>query len=178
MTDLDGRAPSRDGAPREFKKLQSRKDGAMFAFYGPPSAVGSIPITLLDRVFGQFVHDRQNYTPTREDHQLVWKLSREMSDFHEKESDRMIKFRKSLAEYGIVLSASELEDGSGCKTDGDMRWKGLCYVVVEGKNLLGGGGVADAVFEALLYYLLSTRRDAVKHWRGRFPGLIMYLCGV
>jgi hypothetical protein len=127
-------------------------------------------------VFGEFVDDRQKYVPTEEDNVLVWKLSSAMSEFYENEGERMRRFREILGEYGIMLTASELEDGSGCKTDGDVRWKGFCYLVVEGKNGLGAGGVADAMFEALLYNALSMKKGLTK-FEGRFPGLIMYLCG-
>jgi hypothetical protein len=75
-----------------------------------------------------------------------------------------------------MLEPAEIH-GTICRTDGDLRHKGLCYLVLEGKNGLGGGGSADALFEGLLYYVLSMTAESVKHVWARLPGLIMYLCG-
>ena len=55
-------------------------------------------------------------------------------------------------EHGIIMLAASEFEGSGGKTDGDLRWKGLCYLILEAKNELGGGG-AEPLFELLLYYL-------------------------
>jgi hypothetical protein len=74
--------PSTAGIPKEFEKLQTGSDGPVFAFYRPPSAAATIPITLLHPVFGQFVDDRQHHTPTVDDNELVLSLSRAMSKFY------------------------------------------------------------------------------------------------
>jgi hypothetical protein len=167
--------PSTTGIPKEFEKLQSAPGGPLFAFYRPPSAVSTVPITLLHPVFGQFVDDRQNHIPTKEDNDFVLSLSREMSKFYIDEKARATEFRKILMEHGIMLAASEIE-GSLCRTDGDLRWKGLCYVILEAKNELGGGG-AEPLFEALLYYLKSMRKRSEEEECPRLPCLIIYLSG-
>ena len=167
--------PSTAGIPKEFEKLQTGSAGPVFAFYRPPSAAATIPITLLHPVFGQFVDDRQNHTPTMDDNELVLSLSRAMSKFYVDEYARAAKFREILMEHGIMLAASEIE-GSRCKTDSDLRWKGLCYIILEAKNELGGGG-AEPLFEAMLYYLKSMRKRSEEDARARLPSLILYLSG-
>ena len=167
--------PSTAGIPKEFEKLQTESAGPVFAFYCPPSAAATIPITLLHPVFGQFVDDRQHHTPMMDDNELVLSLSRAMSKFYVDEYARAAKFREILMEHGIMLAASEIE-GSRCKTDGDLGWKGLCYIILEAKNELGGGG-AEPLFEAMLYYLKSMRKRSEEDARARLPSLIIYLSG-
>jgi hypothetical protein len=169
------KAPSKGGIPKEFEKLQRGPDGPVFAFYRPPYAAPSIPIALLHPVFAQFVDDCQNHTPTADDNKLVLTLSTDMSEFFADEKSRAARFREILMEHGIMLAASEIE-GSLCKTDGDIRWKGLCYLILEAKNELGGGG-AEPLFEAILYYLKCMRKWSEKDARSRLPCLIMYLSG-
>jgi len=110
-----------------------------------------------------------------DDNELVLSLSRAMSKFYVDEYARAAKFREILMEHGIMLAASEIE-GSRCKTDGDSRWKGLCYIILEAKNGLGGGG-AEPLFEAMLYYLKSMRKRSEEDARARLPSLIIYLSG-
>ena len=98
-----------------------------------------------------------------------------MSKFYVDEYARATKFREILMEHGIMLAASEIE-GSRCKTDGDLGWKGLCYIILEAKNELGGGG-AEPLFEAMLYYLKSMRKRSEEDTRARLPSLIIYLSG-
>ena len=138
--------PSTAGISKEFEKLQTGSAGPVFAFCRPPSATAMIPITLLRPVFGRFVDDPQNHTPTLDDLVVV------EPKFYADGYARAAKFREILMEHGIImLAASEIE-GSRGKTDGDLRWKGLCYLIIEAKNELGGGG-AEPLFELLLYYL-------------------------
>jgi hypothetical protein len=165
------------GKPKEFEKLQLHPDGPLFNFYGPPSAVGSIPITLIHQIFGQFVDDSKNYTPTAADNALVLSLSRAMSEFFPDERDRVTKFREILRDYDIDLAASEIEGGRGSRTDGDLRFKGLCYAVLEGKNNIGGGGGAHPLLQALIYYLTSMKEYSERDANARLPSLIIYLCG-
>src|SRR5882762_1328797 len=108
-----------------------------------------IPITLLHPLFGQCIDDHQQHTPTVDDNELFWSLSRAMSKFNIDEYFRAAKFREILMEHSIMLTVSEME-GSRCKMDGDLWWKSLCYIILEAKNQLGGGG-AEPLFEAMLY---------------------------
>jgi len=134
-----------------------------------------IPIALLHPVFGQFINNCQNHTPTMDNNKLVLSLSRAMSKFYINEYARAAKFQEILMEHSIMLVASEIE-GSQCKTDGDLRWKGLCYIILEAKNELGGGG-AEPLFEAMLYYLKSMRKQSEEDAHARLPSLIIYLSG-
>jgi hypothetical protein len=160
--------------PKEFERLQ-KGPNPTFGLFRPPEAAASIPITLLHPVFAQFDDDCENHTPTAEDNALVFNLSNAMSRFYLDEKGRETEFRRILTEYGIELTASHLE-GSQCRTDGDMRWKGLCFVILEVKNELACG-MAEPLFEALFYFVRSMRKFSEQNDHARLPCIIIYLCG-
>jgi len=60
--------------------------------------------------------------------------------------------------------------------DGDLRWKGLCYIILEVKNELGGGS-AESLFDVMLYYLKSMKKQSEEDAHARLPSLIIYLSG-
>jgi hypothetical protein len=68
-----------------------------------------------------------------------------------------------------MLTASEIK-GSRCKTDDDLRWKVLCYIILDAKNELSGGG-AEHLFEVMLYYLKSMRKWSEGDAHARLPSL-------
>ena len=148
--------PSTARIPKEFEKLQTGSAGPVFTFYHPPSTVATILVTLLQPVFGQFVNDRQYRTPTVDDNELVLLFLSAMSKFYIDESSRVAKFQEILMEHSIMLMASE---SSQCKMDGDLQWKGLCYIILEAKNELGGGST-EPLFKTMLYYLKSMRKQS------------------
>src|SRR6202022_4234063 len=95
-------------------------------------AAGSIPITLLHPVFGQFQDDCDQYTPTKEDHDFVLKFWYTMSKFYPTEDDRAAEIRKALRVYGLDFGAEKV-GGTRYSTDGVMRWLELAYAILEFK---------------------------------------------
>jgi len=88
-----------------------------------------------------------------DNNELVLSLSRAMSKFYVDEYARAAKFREILMEHGIMLTASEIE-GSRCKTDGDLWWKGFCYIILEAKTNLA---VAVQNLFSKRCYIISSR---------------------
>ncbi|KAG1723465.1 uncharacterized protein EDB91DRAFT_1255616 [Suillus paluster] len=76
----------------------------------PRRAADSLPVTLLERIFAEFVDDCQNYQPTAYDNDFVLQLSENMSSFYPDELTRMNVFRQFV------------------------------QVIIEGKNEIGSGG--------------------------------------
>jgi hypothetical protein len=169
---LFSKPPSTTGQPVEFKKLQSRSPPAFF-FNRPPEAAAVTPLTLLHRVFGEFVHDCDTLRPTREDNQFVLRVWREMSRFFKEEKDRAAAFRCLLADYGIDMAASAI---GPYKTDGDLRIKELCFAILEAKPELASGQ-ADPLFQAASYYVASMRLTSENYPNARLPCILIYLFG-
>jgi hypothetical protein len=163
--------PSLQGQPIEFAKAQNKQT---FYFNRPPAAATITPLPLLHPVFGQFVDDCESYVPTREDNNLVYDLSLAMSGFFSDEEARMSKFRKVMDKHGFDLAASKLE-GTHYQSDGDIRIRGFCVLVVEGKLEIGSKG-AEPLFQGAQYYLEFVREKAGEGIH-TLPCFILYVFG-
>ncbi|KAF8802373.1 hypothetical protein BYT27DRAFT_7173144 [Phlegmacium glaucopus] len=171
---LPRRAPSTLGQPSEFHNLQrvSALKGPAFHFDRPPSAATTIPPTLHHPIFGKFIDDCQMHVPTREDNALVLALSA-LSQIFENETARAAAFREILKNHGIMTIATGVE-GTEYKTDGDMQYNGLRYLIIEVKLEIGSTG-AEPLFQAILYYLESMRKQMTTSLGSPLPCLIIYL---
>ncbi|KAG1748849.1 uncharacterized protein EDB91DRAFT_1334340 [Suillus paluster] len=118
----------------------------------PRRATDSLPVTLLERIFTEFVDDCQNYQPTAYDNDFVLQLSENMSSFYPDELTRMNVFRQLLCNYGIPLEASMIGP-TKYMTDGHLLSpnRQFVQVIIEGKNEIGSGG-AEPFAEAMLHY--------------------------
>jgi hypothetical protein len=164
-------APSSGGLPKKFLAVQ-KKEKPAFAFNRPPTAAATIPISLYHPIFGQFQDDCKNYAPTKRDHDFAYKFSHSMSHIYANEGDRADQARKDFASYGLDF----LPTGIGKYwTDGDLRYKGFCFALIEAKAELSTGG-AEPLFEAAWYYSAFIRNH-FDETRSRLPCFILYLAG-
>ncbi|KAF8325081.1 uncharacterized protein EI90DRAFT_3019264 [Cantharellus anzutake] len=164
-------APSSGGLPKKFVAIQ-KKDKPAFAFNRPPTTAVMIPISLYHPISSQFQDDCKTYTPTKEDHDFALKFSHSMSNIYANEGDRADQARKDFASYGLDL----LPTGIGKYwTDGDLRYKGFCFALIEAKAELSTGG-AEPFFEAAWYYSAFIRNH-FDETRSRLPCFILYLAG-
>jgi hypothetical protein len=164
-------APSSGGQPKKFVAVQ-KKEKPAFAFNRPPTATATIPISLYHPIFGQFQDDCKTYAPTKRDHDFVLKFSHSMSNIYANEGDRADQARKDFANYGLDF----LPAGIGKYwTDGDLRYKGICFALIEAKAELSTGG-AEPLFEAAWYYSAFIRNN-FDETRSRLPCFILYLAG-
>ncbi|KAJ8583479.1 hypothetical protein M405DRAFT_799244, partial [Rhizopogon salebrosus TDB-379] len=105
--------------------------------YRPRESEDLVPLTLLNRIFAQFVDDCQNYQPTDEDNRFVRELSEKMCFFYPDKYSGMDIFKEVLDSYGI---------SSQCATDEQVSGK-IAAVVVKGEGDFGSGDT-----EAISYY--------------------------
>ncbi|KAG1755294.1 uncharacterized protein EDB91DRAFT_285621 [Suillus paluster] len=141
--------PSVGARPVAFAATQEEQE---YLCSRPRSAADSLPVTLLEPIFAEFVDDCQNYQPTVNDNAFVWQLLEKMPSFYPDELTRMKVFRQLLREYDIILDASMVRS-TKCITDGHLlsRDEKFVQVILEGKNEIGGDG-AKPFAEAMLYY--------------------------
>ena len=168
-------APSTEGQPAEFKELQ--KDDV--AFYGcnrPLDREPRVPLTLIHRIFGEFVDDAKKIAPKRQDYAAAKKLIEDMCNFHTNEGERRKKLCTWLEEYGIHIypanigASKESTDGHSCKANHPI-------LIVEIKNEVGSKG-AEPTLQALLYYCVFC--DQFNLWDDDstcHPCLIIFLAG-
>jgi hypothetical protein len=158
--------------PKQFASDQHKKKPA-FYFNRPPSTAATIPITLFDRVFGQFQEDCEAYEPTHEDYAFVHRLSLSMSEFYSNEAERATQARADMATYDLDFVAGGID---GYCTDGDLRWKEFCYGLMELKAEIGAGR-AEPLFQAIWYYVAFTRSICVENSFSNLPCFILYAFG-
>ena len=167
-------APSALGMPSKFMQEQARDKRTIYC-NRPPNAFDPIPVMLLHPVFGQFIDDTENLEPTAEDNRLVRELAVVMSSFHDTETRRGDHIREKLNQSNIRLVQTVIE-GSQYRTDGDMQHGDYRYVIAEMKNEIGARG-AEPYAQASLYYLESTREQAVAHPGSILPTLLVLFFG-
>ena len=167
-------APSSQGVPSEFAQLQ-RDERRAIRWNRPPSATSSIPSTLLHPIFGKFIDDCENYTPSPDDNKFVWKLSMAMSEFFEDEKARASKFREILRDLGIHASATTIE-GTKFITDGDVQSLGFRLAITEVKNEIGSLG-AQPHTQGISYYIHATKSSVAGQPGFRFPCILITLFG-
>jgi len=91
------------------------------------------------------------------------------------EDTRASKFRETLAENDIVMTATRI-DGTKYSTDGDMHWKNFRYLILEAKLEIGAKG-AEPLFQAGWYYQEFTKKPTIKSLGSPLPCLLISLCG-
>src|SRR5262249_35957004 len=97
------------------------------------------------------------------------------SSFYVDEHARAIKVRQVLKEAKIDLKETIIE-GTRYSTDGDIQHRDYRYVIAEMKNEIGSGG-AEPYAQASLYYLESTRQQALAHPTSVLPALLVLIFG-
>jgi hypothetical protein len=116
--------------------------------------------------------DCETYTPTKEDHAFVLRLSLSMSKFYDKEGERADQARLDMGTYDLDFLAAEV---NGYRTDGDLRWKQFCYAILEYKLEISSGG-AEPLLQGGWYYAAFMRR-LIHDRNSHFPCFILYAFG-
>jgi hypothetical protein len=165
-------APSAGAKPASFAATQEKEE---YLCNRPRGAADSLPVTLLEPIFAEFVDDCQDYQPTDEDNNFVRKLSEDMSSFYTEELVRMNAFRQLLRGYGITLDSSAISstDGHLLSPNGNF-----VQVIVEGKNEIGSGG-AEPFMQAMLYYrkILKESNVEIAKFRSVLPCIHIIVFG-
>ncbi|KAJ3498893.1 hypothetical protein NLJ89_g10162 [Agrocybe chaxingu] len=163
-------APSEGTKPMTFEADQKK---AAICFDWPSQVRDAIPIELLHPVFGQFMDDCKHHTPTTEDNILVEAFVKVMQKFFEKEKDRQKEILMAFNEASVFMKGSKIDDYS---TDGDLSVGLLRYLIAEIKNEIGSTGV-EPYLQGILYYLESTRDQAVRCCTSILPCIVIALFG-
>lgn len=188
-------APSEQGIPAKFSIFQSTS--GRIEWTRPPDGTLSVPVTLLDPIFGRFVDECRDYEAKSEknscrflddqhNHEveseseinsLVLELSSQMSKFFENEKERQEAFIRIFRDFGIGIMPSSSD---GFITDGDLHVNGRRYMILEVKSEVGSKG-AEPYCQAVLYYMNGIRNDVEKAFKEdvpfNFPCLIITLFG-
>lgn len=98
-----------------------------------------------------------------------------MSALYAGESDRVQAVDKEFRDYEIHFTISQTKS-TGYVTDGDISVNGHRYVIAEFKNETGNTS-AEPYFQAIGYYLESTRESAVRFRRSPLPCLLLAIFG-
>ena len=172
---LPRKSPSERGKPKEFLKVQSDSRDPGFHFNRPFSCASTIPTTLHHPVFGKFIDDCETHVPTRDDNALALDLSYAMSQIYDNELLRANEFRRILTKYKIRTTVTTID--SSFKTDGDMQYDNSRFLIIEVKAEIAAAG-AEPLFQAICYYLESTRQKMERSTGSSLPCLLIYLFGL
>ena len=175
-TELPTTAPSSLGIPSEFSKFQE-KQNQKIVWSRPRAADATIPVTLLHRIFRQFVDNCKNHQPIEEDNQLVLELMITMSDFFPDEKARARRLREILTSHGIpVVTSTIASKGHEFPTDGAVEIDGNLAAIVEVKGEIGSKG-AEPYAQVILYYSHSNAAKSQQFPQFNFPSLLITVFG-
>jgi hypothetical protein len=167
--------PSQQGQPANFEELQN-DDVTFFGCSRPLNREPGVPSTLLHPIFGKFIDDAKNITPTREDYITVQRLKKEMSDFYGNEPERGKKLRDAFQDYGIDINPGTI-GASKDSTDGHLCKANRPMLILELKNEVGSKG-AEPSLQALLYYAVFCDEDNLwDDYSTCHPCFIIFLAG-
>ena len=170
--------PSSSVTPSPFRKQQN--NWHQFIPCGCPrdpdrDCEDTIPPTLLCSVFGQFIDDCQSISIETKDNRLATDLKIAMSRMYQDESQRVKGVNEVFRKHGIHLIISKIQS-TDYLLDGAISVNGHSYVIAEFKNEAGNTS-AEPYFEAIAYYLESTREHAPKHPSSPLPCFLLAIFG-
>lgn len=143
----------------------------------PRDADATIPVTLLHRIFRQFVDNCKNHQPIQEDNKLVLELMGAMSDFFPDEKVRAAKLRAILTSHGIpVVTSTIFSKDHNFPTDGAVEINGHLVAIVEVKGEIGSKG-AEPYAQVILYYSHSNAVKSETFSQFNFPSLLITVFG-
>jgi hypothetical protein len=163
-------------SPSLFAQDQYRRlDQNRFAFNRPP-LLETVPLAILDPIFGSFMEETDTLKPTAADNALVLALQKVMSTVYEDERTYCAEFREIIAKHYPEVQLMAAEIGSTKYTsDGHLGVGPFLAALGEGK---GWNNRGDPEVQGVGYYAASVR-----HWfhKGdypdRLPCIIMYFVG-
>lgn len=141
-------SPSLQARPSTF--LQTQEDDSYFACNRPPHREHHVPLILLHPVFGEFIDNCKNMTPTARDHKYAKEIKESMCEIYTREGSRRSRATQILNDYGIHFQDGTI-GSTEYRTDGHTLSKNHPRLIVEVKNELSSGA-AEPNFQALAYY--------------------------
>ena len=167
-------ALSMAGKPRIFLAHQNQNPSTAIYCNRPTDGSTTIPLSLLHPVFGQFMDDFCNAVPTYDEQLLALKLVNVMTPIYDEERARQYAIRNVFKSSGINLRRTKIDDHV---SDGDVSFQGMRYLIAELRDELGSGFGSEPYLQGCVYYLESTRSDAMKHTFSPLPCLLMLIFG-
>lgn len=165
-------APSSGSSPPRFLEKQN-KEGISLPCNRPYSNSTALPVTLLHRVFGEFVDDCKHLVPTPADVKLLCDIVEPMVNIYKLEDDRRDKLLEIFQDNEIDVKPSVI---GRYATDDNLSYFSFQLLITEFKNEIGSE-VAEPYFQALIYYL-ETMRDVVpKRSHSVLPCIIVLIFG-
>ncbi|KAI0247579.1 hypothetical protein BJV78DRAFT_1133032 [Lactifluus subvellereus] len=134
-------------------------------FLNRPFNCDTIPITLLQKEFGEFMDDRE-LTPSIEAQDLLQTLTDVACRWHGTENNRRSEVQAVLHTAGLYFAAEEVFE-TKFRTDGNLRAVIVPPAIRECKNESG-----CALFEAIGYYANFLDRQ-LRHRGTCFPCILM-----
>jgi hypothetical protein len=83
--------------------------GERIEYNCPKRKLKTIPIALLDEIFGVFRKDCEGYKPTHEDNRFLANLRAAMFEEYKDEATRAAAFRDVFEEYGLKLESNKVK---------------------------------------------------------------------
>lgn len=173
-TQFPSRAPSDQAVPAEFGKLQTMNILPL-SYCNRPAAASSTPVALMHPIFGRYVDECNNYTPTEEDNAFIANLSKCMSGFFEDERKRRDAFIDLFRQYGVDLHAADIMS-TPYRTDGHATQNGYMYCLSEAKPELAAGS-AEPYLQSILYYRASCKSRRPGDCISVLPCFLIFYCG-
>lgn len=96
-----------------------------------------------------------------------------MSELYGDEADRVRKVAEVFTKYHIQF---DLEDKATYPMDAALSVNNHHYVIVEYKNEAGNTS-AEPYFQAIGYYIESTRDAAITHFESALPCILLVIFG-
>lgn len=155
-------APSKAADPNKFRHLIEGSDPKLGILCNRPIDDTTIPLALLDPVFGQFVEDCNSFKPGPDEHAYSRKLS-VMAGFFDSEIERRFFFEVAFAKYFEIYLEVEMIADTNLKPDGyayvvdSTTSNRYIFVIVQGKNEITYNH-ADPRFQAVLNYREYARQ--------------------
>ena len=157
------KAPSTGANPATF--FDDQKMGTIYC-NRPSDTPDTIPVTLLNPIFGQFIDDCEKHSPMAEDYALATELVMAMRRFYSLKKERQAEILKVFDNTNISVKGSRI---GGYTTDGDFS---VGFLIAEIKNEIGSTK-AEPCFQGILYHLESTRDQALKYLHSVLPCIIV-----
>ncbi|KAF9002684.1 hypothetical protein BDQ17DRAFT_1542161 [Cyathus striatus] len=151
-------APSSLGSFRKFREFQKQENFKEqgYNYPRPVEREHRLPLTLLDPLFAEFVHNFQLVKPTEIAYECALKLRQRMNDFYDKETERAEVIREILNKLGFNIQPGQVHhnpNGSkfSYRSDGHIDISGSPVIVLEVKNEFSAAHT-EPILQAVLYF--------------------------
>jgi len=172
---MNPRAPSDQAKPSEFATMQNGP--GFFLCSRPESNEHTVPLALLDPVFGEFVDDCRSIMLTSNDMVTARNLKTHMSEFYPRTEHRRYTFSMILENYGIPVHRRYIGD-TEYRTDGYNEDFGHPSLISKVESEISSSPGGEPSLQALLYYHCFVREYALwKDVSTCHPCFIIFVAG-